>query len=127
MINGTEAITTAALANALDVATFRHQTIASNIANAHTQGYVPQRVSFDAHWAQAQNMLRQGGSLDATVLAGLTVQLTPMLTESGKPMEVKLDAEVANLASNNLQYQALVKGLSRHMSLLMSAASDGKK
>jgi flagellar basal-body rod protein FlgB len=127
MINGTEAITTAALANALDVTSLRHQTIAANIANAHTQGYVPQRISFDAHWAQAQSTLRQGGSLDANMLASLTVQVTPVLDAGGQPMEVRLDAELANLASNNLQYQALIKGLSRHMSLLMSAASDGKK
>lgn len=127
MINGTEAITTAALANALDVASLRHQTIAANIANVHTRGYVPQRVSFDAHWVQAQRTLQQGGALDATMLAGLTVQLAPALDAAGQPMEVRLDAEVANLASNNMQYQALVKGLSRHLSLLMSAASEGKK
>jgi flagellar basal-body rod protein FlgB len=127
MIHGTEAITTAALTKALDVASLRHQTIAANIANAHTQGYVPQRVSFDAHWEQAHRTLQQGGSLDANILAGLTVRITPMLDAGGQPMEVRLDAEVANLASNNLQYQALVKGLSRHLSLLMSAASDGKK
>jgi flagellar basal-body rod protein FlgB len=127
MINGTEAITTAALATALDAASLRHQAIAANIANAHTVGYVPQQVGFDAHWAQAQRTLREGGSLDAPTVASLGVQLRPMLDAGGQPMEVKLDAEVANLASNNLQYQALVKGLSRHLSMLMSAASDGKK
>lgn len=127
MINGTEAITSAALATALDVASLRHQAIASNIANAHTVGYVPQQVGFDAHWEQAQRVLREGGTLDAAAVASLGVQLRPVLDTNGQPAEVRLDAEVAALASNNLQYQALVKGLSRHMSLLMSAASDGKK
>jgi flagellar basal-body rod protein FlgB len=127
MINGTEAITTAVLGKALDVTSWRHHTIAANIANARTQGYVPQRVSFSSHWEQAQGTLRNGGTLDATMLAGLQVQLMPVLDAAGQPMEVRLDAEVANLASNNLQYQALIKGLSRHLSVLMFAASDGKK
>ncbi len=127
MINGTEAITTAALAAALDAASLRHQAIASNIANAHTPGYVPQQVGFDAHWEQAQRALSEGGRLDAGMVAALGVRLRPMLDAGGQPMEVRLDAEVASLAGNNLQYQALVKGLSRHMSMLMSAASDGKK
>jgi flagellar basal-body rod protein FlgB len=49
------------------------------------------------------------------------------LDGAGAPESVRLDGEVAALAQNTVQYQALIKGLNKHFSILASAASDGKR
>jgi len=121
-----EAITTAAIARALDAATLRHQAIAANIANHGVEGYVPLKVSFAAEFAE-QRAGQAAGRLDAQAVSAMKAQLTPVLDAQGLPAKVKLDSEMADMAQNAVQYQALARGLSRHMSILASAASDGKK
>lgn len=120
-----EAITTAAVARALDAATLRHQAIAANIANHGVEGYVPMKVSFAAELAEQR--AASSGRLDPQSVAAMTAQLVPALDADGLPAKVKLDAEMADMAQNAVQYQALARGLSRHLSILASAASDGKK
>ena len=130
MIDGIEAITTTSLSLALDAATLRHQTIANNIANANTEGFVPQRVNFEAYVKDARRELDERGRLDAqsiTTLSGSKPLLEPLLTAAGLPAKVQLDTEVANMAQNAVHYQALIKGLSRQMSILATAVSDGKR
>lgn len=130
MIDGIEAVTTASLSLALDAATLRHQVIANNIANANTEGYVPQRVNFEAYVKDARRELAEHGRLDAQSIATLSSTrpvLEPLLTASGLPAKVQLDTEVADMAQNTVQYQALIKGLSRQMSILSTAVSDGKR
>lgn len=127
MNNGIESVTTLALSLALDAASLRHQAISANIANIQTQGYVPQRVSFEAQLVSAQRSLREQGFLDPMALSGVRARLEPGVNADGQPTAIGLDSEVAKMAQNAVQYQALIKGISRHFSLLMSAASDGKK
>lgn len=127
MTTGIEAMTTASLSLALDAASLRHQAIAANIANIKTQGYVPQRVNFEAQLASAQHSLHEQGSIAPQDLIGVGAHLESALNAAGQPVVLQLDGLVAQMAQNAVQYQALVKGLTRHMSLLMSAASDGKK
>lgn len=118
MSQGLEAVTTASLSLALDAATLRQQVIATNIANASSAGYVPMRASFAA---QVEDGLR-GGALPA-----LQVRIDPERSINGGPAVVHIDTEVAALAENNLHYQALVRGLNRHLSILASAVSEGKR
>ena len=106
-----ESLTTLALGRALDASALRHQAIAANIANHGVEGYVPLTVSFDREMEQA----------------GARPQLAPVLGVNGRPPPVKLDAEMASMAQNAVQYQALVRGLSRHLSILATAAGDGRK
>ena len=127
MNNGIESVTTSALSLALDAASLRHQAISANIANIQTQGYVPQRVSFETQLVSAQRSLREQGFVDPMALSGVRARLEPAVDEDGQPSAIALDSEVAKMAENAVQYQALIKGISRHLSLLMSAASDGKK
>lgn len=127
MINAIDSTTTTLLVAALDAASLRHQTIATNIANATVPGFVPRQVSFGEQWEAARESLRTTGQVNPATLGALEVQVQPVLDRFGAPAEVRLDAEVAEMAGNAVNYQALLKGLSRHMSLLMMAASDGKK
>ena len=122
MTDGIEATTTATLSLALDAASLRHQAIASKLVKeiALLGGDVSKFVS-------AQRSLNQQGFVDPSTLAGVGARLEAAFNSAGQPVALQLDSEVAQMAQNSVHYQALVKGLSHHMSLLMSAASDGKK
>ena len=111
-----EALTLPALSTAMDAALIRQQVIANNIANANTQGFAAQRVSFDV-------------ALDAAAGhagASLGVQLQPQVSLSADGA-VRLDSEVAAMAQNGAHYQTLLKALNRHLSVLASAVNDGKR
>jgi flagellar basal-body rod protein FlgB len=127
MISGTEAITTKALSLALDAATLRQQAIASNIANANAEGYIPLRVSFNAQFDAVRRSLIDRGRTDLTALGAVRMQLEPALDDYGVSRPVEIDAEVAALAQNTTHYQTLIRVLSRHLSILASAVSEGKK
>ena len=53
--------------------------------------------------------------------------VTAGLDAAGVATRVQLDAEMAELASNSVHFQALLQGLSRHLSILALAAADGRK
>jgi flagellar basal-body rod protein FlgB len=127
MSNSIESITTAALSLALDAASARQQVIANNIANANTEGFVPHALDFEGQLEQARRALRERGRLDEAALRDMKFRQQPVLRIDGQPARVELDVEVGNMARNAVQYQALVKGLSRHLSMLSSAATEGKK
>lgn len=122
MVPSLEALTTATLAKALDAASLRQQAIAANLANAGTEAYVPLQVSFEEQLEDARRSLRERGSVAPADLQELQAELG---TDEGG--EVQLDAEVARMAANAVQYQALIQGLSRHFALLFTAAADGRK
>lgn len=113
---GIEATTLPALSTALDAAVIRHQVIANNIANANTPGFRPQRVEFDL------SLATQGDGAAQQLVARLEPQLG-----LGVDGAVRLDTEVAAMAQNGAHYQALLKALNRHLSVLASAVSDGKR
>lgn len=127
MDNGIESLTTAMLGMALDAASLRHQAISANIANVQTQGYVSLRVSFEDQLEAARRSLYERGSIDQTSLTSVRPRLEPALDMDGQALPLQLDDQVAQMTVNAVQYQALLKGLSRHLSLQMIAASDGKK
>lgn len=127
MTNGIESITTAALGLALDAASQRQRVIAGNIANAGTVGYTPLRLGFVEQMEDARRLTASGQTLDSYSLAAFQTRLSPVLDANGQPAKVQLDEEVAAMSQNSVQYQALVKGLNRHLSILGTAASDGKR
>jgi flagellar basal-body rod protein FlgB len=122
-----ESITTAALSLALDAASLRHQAIAANIANHATEGYVPQKVDFEAQMQEARRSLDATGRLDPVALASVRPALRPVTAAGGQPTQVRIDQEMADLAQNAVQFQALAKGLARHFSILSIAVNDGKR
>ncbi|MBA2673204.1 flagellar basal body protein [Ramlibacter sp.] len=127
MTEGLEALTTAALGLALDAASLRQRAIAANIANHATEGYVPVTVDFASQMEDARRALETRGTVDTASLSAVRVELQPMLDANGRPAKVQLDAQMADMAENAVQYQALVRALSRHFSILNSAATDGKR
>ena len=92
-----------ALERALHGASMRHSAIGSNIANANTPGYAPKDVDFHGALAAA---LEEGR--DAVERVTFTTEAdadAPMRADgSGFDME----SQASNLASNGLEYEALV-------------------
>jgi flagellar basal-body rod protein FlgB len=88
---------------ALDAASLRHQAIAHNIANLHSEGYAPLGVRFDVRLAAARR---------AHARPELVVDAT---------QAVQVDGEMVKLAHNTLHYQALIRALGRQMSILGDA------
>ena len=129
MTDGIEAVTTTALGLALDAASLRQQAIAANIAQADVEGYVPMAVDFESQLREVWRESNGHRLLDPSALASVTPRLqadtdTAMLGLSPK---VLLDMQVARLAQNGVQYQALVAGLTKHYAILSTAVSDGRK
>ncbi len=121
-------ITTEAVRLALGVQQLRAEYAAQNIARANTPGAQAVRLDFNA----SQSLLTQAAAApvgqDASVSAALSVaadQLRPVEQLQAPGTPIQLDEEVANLASANLDYQALSESLSRHFGL-MRLAITGK-
>jgi flagellar basal-body rod protein FlgB len=127
MAENIEAVTTAALALALDAANLRQQAIAANIANHATEGYVPTKLDFAAQLEEVRRSIDIRGSVDSAALGLVQLRLQPAFDAQGQPAKVQLDVEVADMAQNAVQYQALTRALSRHFAILASAVSDGKR
>lgn len=129
MTEGVEAVTSAALALALDAASLRQQACAANVANAETPGYAPLQVSFEAQLEEVRSELAARGRLaDAGVLAGVTPALQEAPREpTGLPPKVQLDVELTAMSQNAVQYQTLLKAVSKQYAILAAAVGDGKK
>lgn len=122
-----EALTSAALSAALDLAAREQALIAANVANANGEGHVPKHVSFDASLARARETLADKGWLDAAAVQGIEAQIEPALADAGRTAKARVDSEMVELARNAVQFQALAQGLSRHLGLLALAAGDGRR
>jgi flagellar basal-body rod protein FlgB len=126
MVSIIDSSTSALLSLALDAAGMRQQAIAHNIANANTPGYQRISVSFESRL----DALRDGrGNMGTPSLASLA-DFRPSF-EYAAPLEagssVSLDQEMAQLSENTLHHQALLKALSKHLSLMSVAINEGKR
>jgi flagellar basal-body rod protein FlgB len=127
MFGHTEAITVSMARMALDAASMRHLAIANNIANVNTEGYTPVRVNFEQQMGAARNALDSGGKVEASMLAGIHPVLRHSAPEAGTNRTTTLDTEVADMAQNTVQYEALLKALGKHMAIMGAAISEGKR
>lgn len=127
MAENIDAITTATLALAMDAASLRQQAISANIANHAADGYVPVKLDFAAQMEDVRRSLSGSGTVDPAALAAVRLRLQPVLDANGQPAKVRLDAEMADMAQNSLHFQALAKALNKHMAILSSAVTEGKR
>lgn len=104
--------------SALDAATLRSQVLASNIANRDSVGHVRMKVAFDAAMGQA-NAASPGTGMPRD---GSPMQATLVPDTSGASLEEDLLA----LSKNTLNYQALTRALSRHLSISSLIANGGR-
>jgi flagellar basal-body rod protein FlgB len=116
MIDGIHGAGTALARLALDAAALRHQAIAHNLANLHSEDYVPLGVSFESQ-------LRSfGGSARA---APAQPRLVPEYERGTGPRPQDVDTEMVQLAQNTIHYQALLRALGVQMAILGEAIAGG--
>lgn len=121
MTIGLSGVVGAAVEYALDGLSARHAAIAANIANANTEGYRPQRVSFEELLAEAANGSAAGV---ANLPPARVVSDAPA---QGQGAQVALDNELVQLNRNVLQYQALIRGLEKYNATISTAINEGKR
>jgi|SRR5882672_5147304 len=128
MIQEIDTATMGVLRLALDAASLRHRVIAHNIANANTEGFAPLRVNFEDQFDAVRSAIGQGQPIERGLLDGLRptiLQDAPL--DGGATAKVALDMEVARLAQNTVHYQALLRGATKHLSILGIAVTEGKR
>ncbi|MGO8786383.1 MAG: flagellar basal body rod protein FlgB [Terriglobia bacterium] len=103
----------------LDLVTFRHELISSNLANVDTPGYRTQDVDFEGEMRRAEYGIESDpGSPHVREVKGLI--------ERPDGNNVSLDRETLALAQVQLQYHAGVELLRNEIHTLQSAINEGK-
>jgi flagellar basal-body rod protein FlgB len=104
------------LERAVAGAGMRQATLAGNIANANTPGY--QRRDVDFHKTLSAAMDAGAGAVDQVALSPETVRGAAMRADGNS---VDIDVESATMASNALEYEALVSVSRGRIDILESA------
>jgi flagellar basal-body rod protein FlgB len=117
-------LTSRLLTLALDGAIARHTAIAMNVANAGVEGYQPVVARFD----EMLDQLRGGQSVTESTLAsvGSAMSNQPLVPDQ-QATQVQLDTEMAKLAQNTVQYQALLAANGKLTSMVRMAINEGRK
>ncbi|WP_162044919.1 flagellar basal body rod protein FlgB [Undibacterium sp. YM2] len=127
MFGKAEAVTMDMLKTALDAASLRHQAIANNIANVNTAGYRPASVNFEQQMDAVRSTLAQGKIVQPDMLRGVQPFIERLAPVTDADRTALLDTEVGNMAQNTVQYEALLKAMGKHISILSSAIAEGKR
>jgi len=114
---GTEPIV-AELSRALDLVELRHSVLASNIANASTEGYQRMEVLANDSVASLAADMDPGAGGAAELPVG---QVVPSANAT-----VRLDQEMAQMAQNAVRFQQLIGAFERTTGLLRMAIHEGR-
>jgi flagellar basal-body rod protein FlgB len=104
------------LQRALDASWIRNKVISNNIANAETPGYKRQKVQFEQFLSDAQN--------DNPTIK-IEQDNSGAMRQDGN--NVDIENEMAQMAKNNLMYNALIQKITGEFNKLRSAISEGRK
>jgi flagellar basal-body rod protein FlgB len=126
--------TIAVLGKALDLRHRQQTVLASNIANAETPGYKPQRLEFEADLRQAlqapavpgNRAVNAGGRQAALARVEGRLQEAPDRAVRADENGVDLDRELIAQAENQLLYEAAAQMLSKKLGLLKYVSQDGR-
>jgi flagellar basal-body rod protein FlgB len=99
-------------------ADMRQTTLAQNLANANTPGYVRKDVDFQSTLAAA---MQEGMSPDQVQFSVSTDGSAPMQADGNS---VDADTESAKMAENGLQYQSLVAIAKGRLDIITSAIGN---
>lgn len=107
---------------ALDVAALRHSVIAQNIANVNVAGAQRMTVAFEAALdsEQAQGLASSGS---ASSLGGAQAEVVPDVLSP----TISMEREMAEMSRNSLNYQTLVRAISRQLSTVAMAINEGRR
>lgn len=114
------------LTRALDASSLRQETLSNNISNINTPGYKAQRVAFENVLEQAMSANGLSGTHERHLGLGSTEGVQPRIVrregtsirDNGNNVDV--DLEMAELAANNIYYNALTNQLSSKYAMVRS-------
>ena len=106
---------------ALDLRRTQHVLTAGNLANADTPGYVAREVPFDEILSGEIRAAEQGRELGESPVREL--EAVPWALDGNS---VNPEREAVKLTENSLLYNALATGMSKRLSMLRYAATDGR-
>ncbi|HZS49120.1 MAG TPA: flagellar basal body rod protein FlgB [Blastocatellia bacterium] len=125
------------LERVLDLSSRRHQLIAANIANVDTPGFHTKDIDF--YGALKEAIASNESQSSNSSLAGLLGFAAPTQLDSQPQViepeglalrndgnNVNADREMANMASNSLQYTLATELLGREFSVIRGAIREGK-
>jgi flagellar basal-body rod protein FlgB len=118
-MNWLETPTVQRLEHYLDLVSFRHELVSSNLANVDTPGYRTQDIDFEEEMRRAEQRL-EGDPVAPHV------REVKGLIERPDGNNVSLDRETLELAQVQLQYRAGVELLRNEIHLVQSAINEGK-
>jgi flagellar basal-body rod protein FlgB len=126
--------TTNALATSLAMRQLRHNTTASNIANAETPGYHAKKVDFEEALARAVDLDGLRGisttSGDHIAVGGQTAAVRPDVYENPEGAinndgnTVDLEKEMSALSENAIMYKTALQLINKKMAALKYAIGD---
>lgn len=128
------------LTKALDATSVRHKAISNNIANVNTKDFKADKVLFEEQLSKAINLnkgLDGGITLAATHpkhFGGVsTIDQVQPVTVKDKSTSMRLDGnnvdidiEMAELAANQMSYEALLRRINGKISSLKAVISGGR-
>jgi flagellar basal-body rod protein FlgB len=122
-------VTSQLVSVALDAAMARHAAIAANVANVDTPDYRPLAARFDQLVQELQGRVTDR-SQDAAIARDAdrirdSLQSLPIVADPSST-KVELDMQMAALAKNTLQYQALLTAQGKLMDLAQLVIGEGK-
>jgi flagellar basal-body rod protein FlgB len=106
---------------ALDLRRTQHVLTAGNLANADTPGYIAREVPFDEILSGEIRAAEQGRELGESPVREL--EAVPWALDGNS---VNPEREAVKLTENSLLYNALTTGMSKRLSMLRYAATDGR-
>jgi flagellar basal-body rod protein FlgB len=106
---------------ALDLRRTQHVLTAGNLANADTPGYIAREVPFDEILSGEIRAAEQGRELGESPVRELDAVPWALDGNSVNP-----EREAVKLTENSLLYNALTTGMSKRLSMLRYAATDGR-
>ena len=108
--------------NALDAYSMRQETISHNIANVNTENYAAKTVSFESDLKQAlsrkssglraSNSRHFGVNGQAQLVTASVDETNPATFMNLDGNNVDIDLEMANMAANQIQYNAMTQQIS---------------
>ena len=117
------------LKSSMDAFSLRQKTIANNIANAQTPGYVRKEVSFEDEFRNALKSSKT--ALTRTDEAHIPQSIEPLNVRGRIHLDktpfdnginnVDMEKEMADLAKTQIDYDAMTKLVKKHLTLLRSA------
>ena len=121
------------LSNVLELRQKQHSLTIANIANADTPHYKAKYIRFDSLLEDAignASTMRRTHDKHVSGLHG-TTQDPAVTTLDAAPWvldgnSVSLEREMVRLKENSLMFRSVTKGISKRLSLLRFAASNGK-